>query len=156
MKRYIVMSIVFIIGLCCGVIITKYQISIVKSGRTMNQPDRPKYELQQDVWLRGDTDSYQRLSLAYIDSNPAKEGFFWPFYMANQYGYPQAYWDVYFFLEQTYMGSYLDSALYKMDSQTRSFAIRYLKIAAEKNESNAIRKLQEFKEKKYPTEWLVE
>lgn len=144
-------SLVLIAGIAIGV-----GFMLVKNtgdnGKFMNSPDHSIYELQQRVWIYGDTNAYKELRWAYIDSEPAKNGMFWPLFMANHYGYPLAHWDVYFFIEYAYWSKYGDSAMYKMDTGMRKIALQYLKSGAERKQVDCINTLQELKEKGFRIE----
>jgi len=119
----------------------------------MNAPKHSVDKLKQNVWLKGDVPSYQELELNALDESPDKF-LFWAMYMANKYDYVNAYWDVYFSLEETYANKSGDSALFKMDDKTRKIALEYLKQAADKNDSSAIRTLKEMKRKQFPASWF--
>ncbi|MGZ3812348.1 MAG: hypothetical protein ACXVB0_20470 [Mucilaginibacter sp.] len=71
--------------------------------------------------------------------------------MANKYDYPKAYEDVYNSIEESYSP---DSATFKMDEKTRTFALHYLKLAAQKNDTSALDKIKELKAMKIPPNWL--
>ena len=102
------------------------------------------------VW-NGDTDAYAKLHGEYRDY-PPENFLFWAMYMANKYDYPYAYEDVFTTMQEAYYN--IDSAIFKMDDKTRAFALGYLKMAAQKGDTNAVQHLNELKLQHIPDEWL--
>jgi len=145
------MPITLIIGILIVLaVLYGYEVLRKRGSKSMNEPSHSIEELESKVWLRGDTDSYVQLETAYLDA-PPHDFLFWALYMANKYDYSAAYEDVYLSIAQDYYP--IDSALFKMDDKTRTFALTYLKLAAKKNDATALETLKEMKEKHFPTDW---
>jgi len=150
MKKALLFLLILGVGIAIGIL-----GHIIYETRILDSINHTLYTATRDdslkgrVWL-GDADAYAKLQGDYRDY-PPENFLFWSMYMANKYDYPYAHEDIFQTLVDTYGG---DSALYKMDEKTRSFALSHLKIAAQKGDSSAIKLLQEIKRKQVPADWL--
>ena len=106
-----------------------------------NQTSRPVEELERLV-LEGNTDAYDELYIAYMDIGEVR---LLPYalLMANKYDYTNAYYDVYCCLAFLYWDNCVETECFldSLDIQTRTMALEYLKKAADKGETNALRDL---------------
>lgn len=71
-----------------------------KNTISMNDPGRPISELKEMALLKGDTNAYDRLSIAHLDL-PIEEFIPIAQEMAEKHKYPQAYFDVYWSICET-------------------------------------------------------
>ena len=147
--RYILPSL--IIGVLMGILFVHYyELHKIQELKSTNINSYSIEELKKKVWIKGDINSYIKLQATYRESSP-EDFLFWAMFMANKYGYPKAYEDVYYSIEESYSS---DSAIFKMDDKTRTFALDYLKLAAEKNDTSASDKINELKKMNIPLDWL--
>lgn len=107
--------------------------------RSMNQPTVSESELKKAVLYDGDKSAYDELSISYLDHSFQEEFLFYAIIMANKYDYPQAYFDVYFYLTQTF-----SSDINNMDESSANLAIEYLLRAHEKGHHQAKDIVEEF------------
>lgn len=107
--------------------------------RSMNQPTVSESELKKAVLYEGDTGAYYELSISYLDHSFQEEFLFYAIIMANKYAYPQACFDVYFYLTQTF-----SSDINNMDENSANLAIEYLLKAHEKGHHQAKDIVEEF------------
>lgn len=147
MKKGLFILSAFFIGILVGVAgLHFYEIhQIIPSQYTATLED----SLKDGIW-NGDIDAYTKLQGDYRDY-PPESFLFWAMYMANKYDYSYAYEDVFTTIEDIYN---VDSAIFKMDEKTRTFALGYLKIAAQKGDSNAINRLNAMSQEHVPNAWL--
>ena len=91
---------------------------------------------------KGDTISYNELSIAYLDS--PNDGFLYTaLIMANKYNYPQAYSDVYSCLtDRNHKKEFTE--LDSLDEKTRALALDYLTAGAENGSKECKRLLGHF------------
>jgi len=95
----------------------------------------PVDDLKFKILWKGDTLAYLKLRDAFL-LGPEENILFWSLIMANKYDYYIAYFDVFFTLKDSYqIRAY--SSLDRMDKKTRVFALKYLKVAAERGHSDA-------------------
>ncbi len=137
-KWLVALVVVFVLGVSIGTFRKR-------NGITNASPFTDSLERTDSLWnrvRRGDTTAYLELSGRYSDY-PPEEILFWAIYMANRYDYSRAYSDVYFSLMSAY--DYGDSTLCKMDTATRNFALKYLYIAAQRNEEMAVGEIEDKK-----------
>ena len=141
-----------IVGIIIGILLIHYyELYKVHNAKPNNNNSQYSIEeLKRKVWVKGDIDSYSKLQGAYREM-PPEDFLFWAMYMANKYDYPKAYEDVYYSIEESYSP---DSAIFKMDEKTRAFALYYLKLAAQKNDTSASNKIKELKTMNIPADWL--
>ena len=133
MKRYLFLSIYIITIILLFKCDTKNE-NDPKIVVSMNQATRPLRELKDEIFLTGDIDSYNELSIAYLDY-PDEDFLFWALIMANKHDYSVAYLDVYYVLCWSY--ECMDNNLEEMDKKTQDLALEYLRISAEKGDSVA-------------------
>lgn len=100
--------------------------------RSMNQPTVSESELKKAVLYDGSTSAYDELSVSYLDHNFQEEFLFYAMIMANKYDYPQAYFDVYFYLTQTFSRD-----IKSIDERSAKLAIEYLLKSYEKGHHQA-------------------
>ncbi len=113
-------------------------------GKSMNETIRPISELEYLVVVKGDTNAYRELDIAYLD---LEHGKFFKFakVMADKYDYKQAYYDVFI---QTLKSTRRKGTTLSLDSCTieeRQLAIKYLKLAEEKGHHQAKDEIEELK-----------
>jgi len=95
--------------------------------------------LKKEIIENGDIGSYETLFIAYLDEPYPEEFLYYALIMANQYNYPQAYYDVYNCLCLTYINN-----LEKMDENTANIAIQYLLKAKELAHHQALDEVKEY------------
>jgi len=100
--------------------------------RSMNQPTISESELKKAVLYDGNTSAYDELSISYLDYSIQEEFLYYAMIMANRYDYPQAYFDVYFYLTQTF-----STDISNIDDKSAKLAIEYLLKAYEKGHHQA-------------------
>ena len=101
---------------------------------SMNQVSNPLDSLKNKIFVNGDIDSYNELSIAYLEY-PDEDFLFWALIMANKYDNAEAYLDVYYTLHDSY--DCINNNLKEMDEKTKDFALEYLQKSAEKGSSDA-------------------
>jgi len=106
---------------------------------SMNQPSKSITELKEAVIIKGDTNAYYELSVAYLDYTFQEEFLIYAVIMANKYDYPQAYFDVFTCLTDVYL-----SDISKIDDETANLAIEYLLKAYNKNHHQAKDMVEEY------------
>lgn len=127
MKTIINFSIVIIALLCCSCTHSD------KASRPMNDSSKTITQLKQEILETGDTSAYESLSVELLDFKYGDEELLpYAMIMANQYDYPQAYFDVYFSMTAPYKDH-----INPIDSLTAQLAIKYLLIASEKGHGQA-------------------
>ncbi|MBS1585999.1 MAG: hypothetical protein JSS82_10700 [Bacteroidetes bacterium] len=145
----------FGVTLICGILLgvgayhvcVDHQLKKLQNGRSgFTEED----SLKNKVW-HGDVDAYTKLHGRYRDY-PPEDFLFWAMFMANKYDYAYAYEDVFTTMQEVYADA--DSAIFKMDGKTRTFALGYLKMAVQKGDSDAANLLSDLKRKHVPDEWL--
>jgi hypothetical protein len=99
---------------------------------TMNQPLRNETDLKKAILIGGDKDAYYELKIAYLDYSYTEEFLLYAMIMANKYDYPQAYFDVYFFLTQVFSRN-----IKNIDECSAKLAVEYLLKAYEKGHHQA-------------------
>lgn len=107
--------------------------------RSMNQPTVSESELKEAILYNGNTSAYDELSVSYLDHNFQEEFLFYAMIMANRYDYPQAYFDVYFYLTQTFSRD-----IKSIDERSAKLAIEYLLKSYEKGHHQAREIVEEF------------
>lgn len=136
MKRHIIKRLVLILPIALFTIIScdmkKSEINSNDSIRSMNQPTIGEIDLKKSILYNGDTNAYDKLSISYLDHSIQEEFLFYALIMANKYDYPQAYFDVYFYLTQTFSND-----INNMDEHSAKLAIDYLLKAKEKGHHQA-------------------
>ncbi|MBN1416198.1 MAG: hypothetical protein JW973_13940 [Bacteroidales bacterium] len=106
---------------------------------SMNQPLTSVVDLKKAVLYEGSKEAYDALSTAYLDYTFQEEFLLYAIIMANKYEYPQAYFDVYFWLTQTF-----SSDINNIDESSANLAIEYLIKASEKNHRQAKEIVEEY------------
>jgi len=106
---------------------------------SMNQISANENELKKAVLYKGDISAYESLSTAYLDYSFSEEFLLYAMVMANKYELPQAYFDVFTCLTDTYL-----SDISKIDETTANLAISYLIKAAEKGHHQGKEIIEEF------------
>lgn len=141
-----------IVGVVIGIaVIRYYDVYKVHDAKPINNNSEYSIEeLKRKVWVTEDINSYRKLQGAYREMS-SENFLFWAMYMANKYDYSKAYEDVYYSIEEKYPP---DSAIFNMDEKTRTFALHYLKLAAQKNDTSALDKIKELKAMKIPPSWV--
>ncbi len=105
-------------------------------------------EMSNDVSLielaidKGDTKSYDKLRIEYMDS-PYESFLDISTKMANKHDYKSAYIDVFYCLTNYYQKKD-DDLLKNLNDSLKTKAIKYLNLAAEKGEVNALEILSKF------------
>lgn len=100
--------------------------------RSMNQPTVSESELKKAVLYKGSTSAYDELSISYLDHSIQEEFLFYAMIMANKYNYPQAYFDVYFYLTLTF-----STDISNIDDKSANLAVEYLLKAYEREHHQA-------------------
>lgn len=113
--------------------------------RSMNDPGVSDDELKKAILSKGDTAAYQSLDIAYLDYSYKEEFLLYALVMANKYDYPQAYFDVFFCLTQTFSNNFGN-----IDETTATMAVDYLLKASEKGHDQAKEMVEEFSVKRNP------
>lgn len=126
MRWFILIIVSVFVFMSCDMKSTKTNSNEVV--RSMNQPTVSESELKNAVLYKGDKSAYDELSISYLDHSFQEEFLFYALIMANKYDYPQAYFDVYFYLTQAF-----SSDVNKMDESSANLAIEYLLRAHEKD-----------------------
>jgi len=144
----------FLFTLALGVLIGYIGFHLYENQQ-LAKVNRNKYNLTRRDSLKskacyGDINAYEQLHGLYRDNTPG-DFLFWAMYMANKYHYTTAYEDVYYCIANEYPS---DSAIFKMDNETRQFALGYLKVAAQKGDTSAMQTLTELRTRNIPEEWL--
>ena len=94
----------------------------------MNDSPKTISQLKQGIIETGDTSAYNSLAIQQLDFKYGDEDLLpYAMIMANQYDYPQAYFDVFDCLTAKYL-----SDIGQIDSLTAQLAIKYLLIASKK------------------------
>jgi hypothetical protein len=101
------------------------------SFSTNQQGNSNETELKMAVLYEGDTQSYERLDIAFLDYSFQEEFLIYALIMANKYDYPQAYFDVYVCLTNVF------SDISEIDEATANLAISYLLKAKDKGHHQA-------------------
>lgn len=131
MKRLVLtLPIVLFAFISCDM--KKSETNSNESIRSMNQPTVSESELKEAILYNGDTSAYYELSVSYFDHSIQEEFLFYSLIMANKYDYPQAYFDVYFYLTQIF-----SSDINNIDESSANLAIYYLLKANEKGHHQA-------------------
>lgn len=150
-SRLVQILVSFFVGIILGVIsLFYYQKNTSNNYVHIRNFADSVFSLQSNILSKGDTNSYNKLYVTFRDNNTYSM-LFWSMLMANKYDYPKAYEDVYYSIEESYSP---DSAIFKMDEKTRTFALHYLKLAAQKNDTSALDKIKELKAMNIPPSWL--
>jgi hypothetical protein len=124
----------FLIGLFFFVGCTDSKKKIINGG--LKNSIITDDSLKNLILTKGDTTAYYSLKVDYLDDS--NEGLlFWSLVMANKYNFPEAYYDVFFILRNSFNNDWSNKSLDNMDNNTREFALKYLTIAANKNSLNA-------------------
>ncbi len=106
---------------------------------SMNHVTESKSNLTQSIIKHGDTIAYSSLNTFFMDEPYTEEFLFYALIMANMYKYPQAYYDVYFYLTILFT-----SDINQIDEETAKMAIKYLIIAAELGHHQAIEEVKKY------------
>lgn len=123
---YIVLSVFYLIG--CN------QNENKKNAFPLNNNSNDEFEIYKNLALNnGDTLAYRELSIDYMDS-PNRPFLQTALTMANKYEYHLAYADVYYILTDYYHKKEF-TELNNLDKKTREMALEYLKVGAEKGNS---------------------
>ncbi len=104
-----------------------------KEELSLNEPSMPYQELKELAIIKGDTNAYHEMSIAYMDSPNDDRFLNVSLIMANKHNFPGAYLDVYYFLTDYYHRKDFKD-LDDLDETTRIMALDYLKKGAEKRD----------------------
>ncbi|MEO6230422.1 MAG: hypothetical protein ABJB11_13705 [Ferruginibacter sp.] len=129
MPKYIICIIVILFVASCQ---NKKKVEV----KSMNDLPYSLDSLKRKILNKGDTNSYHALRIIYLD-HPSENLLFWALIMANKFQYSQAYYDVYYTLLVS-SKKINDSDINMLDDQTKNMALRYLNLAAQKGDMNAI------------------
>ncbi len=104
-----------------------------KPSNPMNHSPKTITQLKQEIVETGDTSAYNSLAIQLLDFKYGDEDLLpYAMIMANQYEYPQAYFDVFSSMTAPYMNN-----INQIDSLTAQLAIKYLLVASEKGHGQA-------------------
>ncbi len=138
MKRLVLtLPIVLFAFISCDM--KKSEINSDESIRSMNQPTISESELKKAILYNGNTSAYDELNISYLDHSIQEEFLFYALIMANKYDYPQAYFDVYFYLTQ-----FFSTDISNIDDKSAKLAIEYLLKAKDKGHHQAKEIVEEY------------
>ena len=122
--RYFITAISFLLLISCNNEINhKAEITPIPISKGENDEEK----LKQLIISKGDIDAYKALSIIYLDYAYPEEFIYYALVMANKFNYPQAQYDVFSCLTDTYIGN-----INTIDEDSANLAISYL-LKAYKN-----------------------
>lgn len=127
MKKKIFIIIQFIIITGCNNQID--QNNSPNNMKSINSPNREIEDIEKEVF-NGDTSSYIELRNIYLDQDPG-DFLFWALLMSNKHSYPNAYYDVFLCIVNSYVGDI--ERMNNIDPITKKLAIEYLQQAVNNN-----------------------
>lgn len=129
MKKKIFIIIQFIIIIITGCNNQIDQNNSPNNMKSINSPNREIEDIEKEVF-NGDTSSYIELRNIYLDQDPG-DFLFWALLMSNKHSYPNAYYDVFLCIVNSYVGDI--ERINNIDPITKKLAIEYLQEAVNNN-----------------------
>lgn len=140
MKNFVfILIITLFIGCCNEKSNDECNQNLENDDISLNYVSESKRNLTNSVIRDGDTNAYNSLDTYFMDEPYTEEFLFYALIMANKYKYPQAYYDVYFYLTVLFT-----SDMNQIDEETAKMAIKYLLMAADSGHHQALDEVEKF------------
>jgi hypothetical protein len=104
-----------------------------KEERSLNEPSMSYKKLKDLAIIKGDTNAYHEMSIAYMDSPNNTDFINTALIMANKHNFHEAYLDVYYCLTDYYHRKDFKN-LDDLDKKQRDTALKYLIMGSEKKD----------------------
>ena len=131
-------------------------INTEENSKAVNNLEHEISLLKKSIVINGDVSAYNELSARYIKREKYFDILPFSFIMAGEYEYLSAYYDVFFYVYAANSNSCFDYDLSCLDSQTKTLALKYLKLGVEKGDEACSNVVLNFynKGKHYPIKEL--